>query len=384
MQSRKQPKVHKYSRKRRRSVTSPGRALLSIGFTFLVAGAVGVVGYSIAKPILQFAGGDSSQASTAETTLSAVDTTTSVTEFAAAVTTTTTAVTTEAAVQSVQGGVGVRLSASALESKAALTQALKQAREEMPEGKLLIIPLKIQGGAVLYETESGLAKQCGAAQGTLTLSEIVAAAEEQGWTPAAECSLLYDNLLPDADAQVGYLVTDGSRWLDNKKENGGKAWASPFSNVTVDYLKELTREIAGAGFAQIWCTDVIFPQFRQSDLNYIGESVQSADRKDALVQLVNQLADTAGTVPVLVEVDAAGAAAGTEEVFVPDALEVSGVVLDLGTDVQQGEGVLQKVTQAAPEMSLWIIAETAGVSGEMEQLVSDFSLSGCVLYAEND
>lgn len=382
MQSRKQPRVHKYSRKRRRSATGPGRTLLSIGFTFLIAGAVGVVGYSIAKPILQYAGGDTSQTSAAETTLSAVDTTTSVTEFAAAGTTSATAA--ETLAQAVQGGEGVRLSASALKSKAALTQALEQAREEMPEGKILVIPLKLQGGAVLYETQSGLAKQCGAAQGVLPLSEIVAAAEEQGWTPVAECSLLYDNLLPDADAQAGYLVTDGSRWLDNKKENGGKAWASPFSEVTVGYLKELTQEIAGAGFAQIWCTDVIFPQFRQSDLNYIGESVQSADRKDALAQLVNQLADTAGTVPVLVEVDAAGAAAGTEEVFDPDALEVSGVVLDLGTDVQQGEDVLQKVTRAAPEMSLWITAEAVDVSGEMEQLVSDFSLSGCVLYAEND
>lgn len=384
MQSRKQPKVHKYSRKRRRSVTSPGRTLLSIGFTFLIAGAVGVVGYSIAKPILQYSSGDTSETSTAETTFSTVDTAASVTGFAAAGTTITTTVTTEIAAQSVSGGKGIRLSASALESKTALTQALEQAREEMPEGKILVIPLKIQGGAVLYETQSELAKQCGAVQGTLTLSEIVDAAEEQGWTPVAECSLLYDNLLPDADAQAGYLVTDGSRWLDNKKENGGKAWASPFSDVTVNYLKELTREIAGAGFAQIWCADVIFPQFRQSDLDYIGESVQSAERKDVLVQLVNQLADTAGTVSVLVEVDAAGAATGTEEVFDPDALGVSGVVLDLGTDVQQGADVLQKISQAAPEMPLWITADAAEVSGEMEQLVSEFSLSGYVLYAENN
>lgn len=55
MQSKRQPKVHTYSKKRRRKVR-PGRAILSIGFTFLVAGVIGVVGYSVAKPILQYSG----------------------------------------------------------------------------------------------------------------------------------------------------------------------------------------------------------------------------------------------------------------------------------------------------------------------------------------
>ena len=59
MQPKRQPKVHTYSRKRRRKA-SPGRMILSIGFTFLAAGAVGVVGYSIAKPILQYSGAESS------------------------------------------------------------------------------------------------------------------------------------------------------------------------------------------------------------------------------------------------------------------------------------------------------------------------------------
>ena len=44
MQSKRQPKVHTYSKKRRRKV-QPARAILSVGFTFLVAGVIGVVGY---------------------------------------------------------------------------------------------------------------------------------------------------------------------------------------------------------------------------------------------------------------------------------------------------------------------------------------------------
>ena len=53
LQSKRQPKVHTYSKKRRRKV-QPARAILSVGFTFLVAGVIGVVGYSIAKPILEY------------------------------------------------------------------------------------------------------------------------------------------------------------------------------------------------------------------------------------------------------------------------------------------------------------------------------------------
>ena len=66
MQSKRQPKVHTYSKKRRRKVR-PGRAILSIGFTFLVAGVIGVVGYSVAKPILQYSGAEHSQTQPEET-----------------------------------------------------------------------------------------------------------------------------------------------------------------------------------------------------------------------------------------------------------------------------------------------------------------------------
>ena len=84
----------------------------------------------------------------------------------------------------------------------------------------------------------------------------------------------------------------------------------------------------------------MFPDFRESDLNYIGESVQNPERSAALVQLVNQLAQTAGNVPLWVEVDAADAAEGTAEMFQPDTLHVSGVVLDLAENAAQAKTLL--------------------------------------------
>ncbi len=337
MQSKRQPKVHTYSKKRRRKVR-PGRAILSIGFTFLVAGVIGVVGYSVAKPILQYSGAEHSQTQPEETLSSAAAETAAPEESASAAVTETTA----APVQT-QAEDGYVLPVSALESKQALQAAAASAREKMPDGKLLVIPLKVSGGEIWYQTSASLAKSCGAAKGSMTLSEIVDTVTQQGWTPAAQLSLLWDNLLPDADAAAGYRVTDGSRWLDNTKENGGKAWASPFSTVTVQYLTEITGEVSRAGFSQIWCKDAVFPDFRESDLNYIGESVQNPERSAALVQLVNQLAQTAGNVPLWVEVDAADAAEGTAEMFQPDTLHVSGVVLDLAENAAQAKTLLPQI-----------------------------------------
>lgn len=365
MQSKRQPKVHTYSKKRRRKVR-PGRAILSIGFTFLVAGVIGVVGYSVAKPILQYSGAEHSQTQPEETLSSAAAETAAPEESASAAVTETTA----ASVQT-QTEDGYVLPVSALESKQALQAAAVSAREKMPDGKLLVIPLKVSGGEVWYQTSASLAKSCGAAKGSMTLSEIVDTVTQQGWTPAAQLSLLWDNLLPDADAAAGYRVTDGSRWLDNTKENGGKAWASPFSTVTVQYLTEITGEVSRAGFSQIWCKDAVFPDFRESDLNYIGESVQNPERSAALVQLVNQLAQTAGNVPLWVEVDAADAAEGTAEVFQPDTLHVSGVVLDLAENAAQAKTLLPQIKTKAGDLPLCLTADAGADLQELKAASQD-------------
>ena len=196
MQSKRQPKVHTYSKKRRRKVR-PGRAILSIGFTFLVAGVIGVVGYSVAKPILQYSGAEHSQTQPEETLSSAAAETAAPEESASAAVTETTA----APVQT-QAEDGYVLPVSALESKQALQAAAVSAREKMPDGKLLVIPLKVSGGEVWYQTSASLAKSCGAAKGSMTLSEIVDTVTQQGWTPAAQLSLLWDNLLPGIVSQT--------------------------------------------------------------------------------------------------------------------------------------------------------------------------------------
>ena len=341
MRSKKGPKVHQYSKKHRRPIR-PGRAVLSVCFTFFIAGAIGFVGYSVAKPILQFTKTNSGESSQTEpaTEQAAASQTEPATEISAAVTETESA--TEVP-DTQMFALGYRLPEEALENESAFKEALTQARQAMPDGKILVVPLKKQGGEILYQTEISLAKQCGAVSGTLTLAQITAAAGAQGWTPVAECDLLQDNLLPDADADAGYrVVSDGSRWLDNTKAKGGKAWVSPFSSVTQTYLSDLVKEIADAGFFEIWCTGVTFPNFRSSDLDYLGDQVKNADRAEALTDLLNQLGDAAGTVPVLLCANAQQAESGQAEAFRPDELEISGVVLDLEGSISDAAKTRQR------------------------------------------
>lgn len=383
MRSKKGPKVHQYSKKHRRPIR-PGRAVLSVCFTFLIAGAIGFVGYSVAKPILQFTKTDSGESSQTEpaTEQAAASQTEPATEISAAVTETEPA--TE--VPDTQMFVlGYRLPEEALESESAFKEALTQARQAMPDGKILVVPLKKQGGEILYQTEISLAKQCGAASGTLTLAQITAAAGAQGWTPVAECDLLQDNLLPDADADAGYrVVSDGSRWLDNTKEKGGKAWVSPFSSVTQTYLSDLVKEIADAGFFEIWCTGVTFPNFRSSDLDYLGDQVKNADRAEALTDLLNQLGDAAGAVPVLLCANAQQAESGQAEAFRPDELEISGVVLDLEGSISDAAKTLEWASGQMPDAQLWLSAQT-DVSGEMPDPAQEAvkSAAGWIWYAES-
>ncbi len=375
MQPRKQPKVHKYSRKRRR-ISSPGHTILSIGVTFLVAGAIGVVGYSIAKPILQYSQGKGQQTTEATSSIES-NAETVETAYSTEATTTETECTTEP-MATQQVGSGVVLPAESLASASALSEALTEARNRAPEGTFLVLPLKQQGGAIAYATEVPLAQQAGAVEGSLSLEEIVSMVTEEGWVPVAQCSLLYDNLLPDADASAGYTVSSGDRWLDNKKTNGGKAWASPFSTVTIGYLEDLTAEMVQAGFAEIVYTDAVFPNFRETDLEYIGETVQRADRNQALIQLVNNLAQTAGSVPVLLEVDAAGVLDGTEEVFVPEELDVSGVVLDLdGEENVALSEVLPQLSEKAGTLPLWIAAD--GATEPLDSFLNEKEIAGYFL-----
>lgn len=183
-----------------------------------------------------------------------------------------------------------------------------------------VLPLKEQGGLLNYASSASLAKFAGEnVRSELTAKELADTVTASGLIPIAQINLLNDNNRYD---KLGiYKNSDGSTWLDNSAEKGGKPWLSPFETDTQTYFSELSAEISAAGFSYIICDGLEFPLFRNSDLNYIGESVKDANRYKALISSVNTVRNSAadGT-EVAAEMSARKILDGTEEAFRPEDL----------------------------------------------------------------
>lgn len=249
------------------------KTVLTTLLTVLVAGLLVLVGYSVAAPIwAHFQGGSDDSAVESLATI-APDLTGTTAPTTTTATTTTTTTTHPVANIAVNGKeyVGQFLSAEAMQSLTTLNQALGN----IAENATVVVPLKVEGGSLLYASELESVQSCGANGSDVTLRQMTDCIAEHGLTAIAQISVLNDNLYPNVNYDAGYVFEeDHSRWLDNTTENDGKPWLSPFSEDARAYLQDITRELAGAGFNFVLCQDLTFPNFYDTDLDYIGKCVK--------------------------------------------------------------------------------------------------------------
>lgn len=303
----REPKIYRdRSRRNRRMFTRHRRSTAAsvLGTVALVGGLV-VIGYCIAGPLFDHFSKEEPAATTPDSSaaptqrsLDSSDDTADGSDIAAtttapAETETTIATTTTTAGISVNGQdfTAHFLDVEALDSLTALNHSLA----DIPAGESVVLPLKVEGGALRYASTLEKAAACGAVQGELTLETISDALAAHALTAIAEVSLLSDNLYPAYDYDANYFFGDGSgRWLDNTPEKDGKPWLSPFSDNAVAYLDDITDELTANGFHFVLCKDVAFPPFYDTDLDHIGELVKSTEsRRKALSGLLNRLQKTA-------------------------------------------------------------------------------------------
>jgi hypothetical protein len=215
---------------------------------------------------------------------------------------------------------GYTLPVTALASKETLSGFITDAQNS--GFTAAIVPLKLKGGEVTYKTEAEMAVSAGVVTGTMTAKEIADTISEAGLIPICIINLLEDNTSFTGYRGVYKFASDNSRWYDNNPANGGKPWISPFDNDVKDYLKTLSSEVSAAGFKNVIFDGLVFPEFRNSDLGYIGSSVSSPDRYKALIALwdsVSAVSRENGAAPMLM-VSAESAASKTAEVFRPELL----------------------------------------------------------------
>jgi len=330
-------KIYKTKEKKYYAKGRSGR-FMSVFLTILLTGGLVFVGYSVAEPLLNYTKkkGDDIKSSLGNSTILSD--------------------TSEDSADSLETLESMKtvynctfLSRSSLDDIDSLEYELEEINENGFE--YVVVPLKISGGKIYYSSDVRGAGYSGAVVSYLELYEIVSAIEESGLKSIAYMSVLDDNIYPSSYPDAGYRIEEsGSIWLDDSPDNGGQPWLNPFSYDAVEYSESLADEITLAGFEKIIFADVVFPPFRESDIDYIGETVRDSGRYTSLVSLANDLHTIAekNGVPSMLEVSAEDIVEGNAEVFRPELLSTSMLVVHIDFDnlytLETSEGKVYEFT----------------------------------------
>lgn len=185
----------------------------------------------------------------------------------------------------------------------------------------VVLPLKAQGGMLNYNSQINSARNAGVVASSFDLSSMVEIIKDKGLKPYANISVLYDNVYPKTFKKSAYQFEDGTgSWWDDYGEKGGKPWLSPFADDTKNYLSAISAELTENGIEGIVCTDVIFPNFREKDLGYIGQIVKSEDRYTALLDVLNVIQNSANGQTVMFQFSLFDALKGNVEALKAEEL----------------------------------------------------------------
>ncbi|MBQ8569589.1 MAG: hypothetical protein IJ446_10280 [Oscillospiraceae bacterium] len=183
-----------------------------------------------------------------------------------------------------------------------------------------VFTLKAEGGSFYYNTQSSFASFAdGIVKSEIYAEDFAAAAKEAGLIPIAAISLLEDHNTYGTKSFGSYKTVDGDVWYDDE----GRSHLSPYDTNTVDYIADISSEIASAGFEYIICRDVSYPDFSLEDYSQVGEALAFGDRYTALVRVCNAAYNKAVDqgCNIIIEVNAAELIEGKAEVIAPDELE---------------------------------------------------------------
>lgn len=322
---------------------SPVAKVLSGTLTALLIGGIGFLGYSLAEPIINYTQhkGDKPEEIPVITTTETAETETASTETAAADSTVTAVeVTTSAESISADNYCAAALKSSDMTS----LEAIENALADIPKNKgieYVSVPLKISGGNICYKSSLYEAQASHAIISEVPPDKIAEAIVNSGFKPSAMISALDDNIIPVTFPETGYSsVMDGSQWLDAAADDGGKPWASPYSEAYVNYLSAVVNEVAAAGFEHIVCSDLAYPNFKENDLAVLDQRLGQNERCMALISAANKLYDDAlsNGATMSIEVSAADFLGGNSDVLQSTLLSANTVVLNIDVD-ELGAGV---------------------------------------------
>lgn len=283
---------------------STGRKVLEVILIILLIAALVFIGYSVAPPLIKFFSGGDDASSTSEPVWTPPETTTTTTTES--VTTTTPPATTEKPEEKPQllSGTTIIAPDTALASTSALGTYLESAKKSGYNA--VIFHLKDDTGHLLYKSAVNTVKDNKTiVTGKLTAAQIVSLCKKAEITPIAAIDTLEDHLISTVISEAGFRTSDDWEWLDASPDKGGRPWATPYSNATVTYISDITKEISSAGFESIILDGVKFPNFGNYDYSLLPKELKESGRTDKLTALVNKCSAVAGKSHTAVNIDAA-------------------------------------------------------------------------------
>lgn len=149
----------------------------------------------------------------------------------------------------------------------------------------VVVPLKTQGGEMYYATKVNVALLNGEiVKSELPLDEISKTIKRSGLMPIASVSVLYDNLSPVNETDIGFKIEEsGILWYDDYINVGGKPWISPFSSSSQNYLSHVSDEIGASGFDAVLISDIAFPEFDEADFSEIGDIIRNEELRGTVL-----------------------------------------------------------------------------------------------------
>lgn len=278
----KKSKHNLYNKKKQKS-----RQVLTVVLTIVAACVLGVVGYGIGKPIVNYFQSRNSESSDISSDSASSEPSSepeSSSEIVSDSSDPSDSSTSEPPADPVKDDTKMYfLPVTATESSAALGSALAAAKEAGYD--TVAVTLKDENGYLYYKTDLDKVKKTLLVKGTLTAEQISTQIKNAGLTPAVRICMLKDRVTPMFFG--GFTFANGGGWLDDYPDAGGKRWLSPFIQETVDYLADVAKELSGAGFEHVICYNVRYPVFHPIDLDTYLSHLPVNDRAKRLEALWN-------------------------------------------------------------------------------------------------
>lgn len=264
-----------------------------------------------------------------------------------------------------------QLPETALASDTDLRNALESAKGSGYTA--VVVTLKAEGGKIYYKTNSQMALSAdGAVVGDMYAGQISSMIKNAGFTPIAKVNLLEDHNWY-GEYKTGAYRFEGSTstWLDDSAANGGKPWLSPFDTDTQSYAAYLANEVSGAGFDYVIFEGIVFPPFRNSDLNYVGALVKDPAKYKTLISIadISAKAAEANGSSVMVTASAGEIISGKSDLFKPAELTVKTVSVEYFPNELENTALINGEEIAISELTAYDKAKT--VFTEIKRLAGD-------------